>query len=457
MLLADLPPGLVYVTIAVLALAETAVLLGVAVPTLTPLLFAGFLASVGSVELPVLIAVATVAAAAGDSLGYREGRRYGARLRTSRLGRRVGDGRWRRADALFARRGGQAVFLGRLVTVVRTLMPRLAGSSGLPYRAFLLWNAPATAVWAASAAGAGYLAGASYTSLAGYFGKAGVAVVVLVAALAGLALAGRAVGRHPEPVRQAVRRLADTPVARHAVRAYGDAVDRLAARYGPRAVLVADVAMAVVVLYALFGAVSVGAVAWAVRFTGVPQVDAPVAAWVAANADDRLRAVAAVVLATLRSSNVLTMVGVAAIWAAYRGGARLTRPVDVLGTVGAVLPLVVLGLLVDASGLTLSPQRAVEPLYPAQNALVAAGLGTLAWFATRHSPSWPRRVAAWTAAAAGVVLVSAARLYLGLSWPSEIVVAVLVGHRVERHPGHGVAYQRAHPRRRPAGRGGRCA
>src|SRR5258706_519175 len=129
---------------------------------------------------PGEITLLLVGAMAGDSIGYLAGRRLGPRLRTTRLGQRVGNDRWEKADALLRRHGGRAVFLGRFVAFARTLVPRLAGISGLPYREFLPWDAAGAIALASGTVLLGYAAGRSYETVTDVFGKASSAVLALV-------------------------------------------------------------------------------------------------------------------------------------------------------------------------------------------------------------------------------------------------------------------------------------
>ena len=94
----------------------------------------------------VLWGVITVCAALGDSIGYAIGRRFGPTLRESKLVRRHGANDWDRAADFLRRRGALAVYFGRFLPVIRTLIPAAAGASGLPYRKF----APAVIAGAAS-------------------------------------------------------------------------------------------------------------------------------------------------------------------------------------------------------------------------------------------------------------------------------------------------------------------
>ena len=67
----------------------------------------------------------------GESVGYLLGRRFGDRLRSSRLGRRLGEQHWAKAEGFLNGRGGRAVFAARFVAVVYALLPVVAGTVGM--------------------------------------------------------------------------------------------------------------------------------------------------------------------------------------------------------------------------------------------------------------------------------------------------------------------------------------
>lgn len=141
-----------------LAFAEAAILVGMVLPGETALLVAGVFcnSAYGKLDLGLMIAIAVVAAIAGDSVGYEFGKKFGPSLRRSRLGRWVGEPRWSTVDAFIHKHGGKAVLLGRLTAILRALMPSMAGMSGMRYRTFLLWNAAGGIIWAPGCVLLGY-------------------------------------------------------------------------------------------------------------------------------------------------------------------------------------------------------------------------------------------------------------------------------------------------------------
>lgn len=172
-----------YVLLFALTLLEASAFVGLFVPGETALILAGVLAQRGELRLSIVLVVAVVGAVLGDSIGYELGRHLGPRLRASRLGRRLGDERWERAHEYVRTRGGRSVFLARFVGLLRALVPAVAGSSGMRYRTFLLWNVLGALVAAPAVIVAGYVAGESYRTLDRYLGRASLIV-------AGVALAG---------------------------------------------------------------------------------------------------------------------------------------------------------------------------------------------------------------------------------------------------------------------------
>jgi membrane-associated protein len=82
-------------------------------------------------EALALIAAGVLGCFAGASGGYFLGRRYGTRLRHGRLGRRIGEARWARAERLLER-SGWALALAYFLPMLHALTPAVAGTVGMP-------------------------------------------------------------------------------------------------------------------------------------------------------------------------------------------------------------------------------------------------------------------------------------------------------------------------------------
>jgi membrane protein DedA with SNARE-associated domain len=182
-LLTSVPTWLLYLLVFALPFLEASVFLGFVLPGETAVVFGGVLASQDKVSIWLVLLLAVVGAIGGDAVGYDLGRRYGAGLQQSRIGRLVGDERWHAAEAFLNRRGGAAVFLGRWTAVLRAMVPGAAGMARLPYRTFLLYNALGGLSWAVACGLGGFLVGnviGRYVSGMGY--AIGSVVLLFVAA-----------------------------------------------------------------------------------------------------------------------------------------------------------------------------------------------------------------------------------------------------------------------------------
>ncbi len=202
-LLVAVPVWTVYLLVFLLPFVECSLFVGFLFPGETALVLAGVLASgavpgTGRVDVVALCVLATLGAVLGDSVGWLVGRRYGPAVQRSRLGRVVGDARWRTAEAFLRRRGGPAVFLGRFTALLRALLPSAAGMARLPFRTFLVWNALGGLVWANACVLGGTAAGASYHQLERWLGRGALALTAVVGvALVAVHLVRRRRGHGP--------------------------------------------------------------------------------------------------------------------------------------------------------------------------------------------------------------------------------------------------------------------
>ncbi|UQX86763.1 DedA family protein [Jatrophihabitans telluris] len=176
-----------YVIAAGLAFAEAAILVGLVLPGETALLVAGYFCHEKVLNVWVMVPLAIVAAIAGDSVGFEFGRKFGPRIRRSRLGRFVGEPRWQNTDQFIHRHGGKAVLFGRLTAVLRALTPSMAGMSGMHYPTFLAWNATGGILWGGGCVLLGYAFASALHRVEQYLTWAPLAVLALVI-LAAIAL-----------------------------------------------------------------------------------------------------------------------------------------------------------------------------------------------------------------------------------------------------------------------------
>ncbi|MFG2791045.1 DedA family protein [Streptomyces sp. NPDC048419] len=182
--LTGLSGPVVYAVIVALVFTEDALFFGFVLPGETAVIVGGVLARRGTVDLLWLTVAVVLAAIAGDSVGYEIGRHLGPPLlRTRPLRRRAK--RVDKARDLLRRRGPAAVFVGRFLAFLRSLVPALAGASSMAYRRFLLYNALGGLVWGLGNVAAGYAAGAAFQRVEGVVGNT-VALISAVLVVVGL-------------------------------------------------------------------------------------------------------------------------------------------------------------------------------------------------------------------------------------------------------------------------------
>lgn len=148
-----------YVGIFIVILAETGIIFGCFFPGDSLLFTAGMLASKGLLHLSYLIPVVIVAAIMGYVLGYWCGAKLGHWLL-----RRPDGIFWKRkylqqAHDFYDKHGGQAMILCRLVPIVRTFCPIVAGMGNMPMRRYMRYNVMGAIIWACALPTLGYFVG----------------------------------------------------------------------------------------------------------------------------------------------------------------------------------------------------------------------------------------------------------------------------------------------------------
>ena len=161
----------------------------------------GALASQGKLNFVLVVLVSSLANLAGSLLAFYLTRRYGERVVLSRAGRRVGlsRGHLRLANRFFARFGLWAVFVGRLLPIVRTYISFPAGISKIGYVRFTLATLAGAIPWNLALAYAGLKLGQNYAKVAAVMSPFVIPIAIGVLLL--LALAwwfGRRLGEDEE-------------------------------------------------------------------------------------------------------------------------------------------------------------------------------------------------------------------------------------------------------------------
>lgn len=140
------------------------------IPSEVVLPVSGFLAGQGRMSLPAAIIGATLGSLVGAAVLYWLGARTSQR-RLERAADRiplVDQDDLRRSRAWFDRHGRRAVFTGRFVPVVRSLVSIPAGIERMPVAAFALYTFLGSGIYNAVLIGGGYLLGDRWTDVGRY-------------------------------------------------------------------------------------------------------------------------------------------------------------------------------------------------------------------------------------------------------------------------------------------------
>jgi len=146
---------------------------------------AGFVAAQGELDIVLAILAGTAGSVVGALPWYYAGKLFGA-ARLKRMASRFG--RWMTvapddielASVWFVRHGRAAVFFGRLIPAIRTLISVPAGIVRMPMLPFLFYSTIGSLLWTSLLAAIGYILQAHYTLVEGYIDPLSKGVVILV-------------------------------------------------------------------------------------------------------------------------------------------------------------------------------------------------------------------------------------------------------------------------------------
>lgn len=146
---------------------------------------AGFLAAQGKLSLTLTIVIGTAGSVAGTLFWYYIGIWIGeARLKrfAARHGRllTLSPSDIDNARGWFERHGAAAVFFGRMIPAIRTLISVPAGLSNMPFWRFLLYTTLGSSIWTTILTFAGLVLHENYTRVEGYINPLSKLVLIVV-------------------------------------------------------------------------------------------------------------------------------------------------------------------------------------------------------------------------------------------------------------------------------------
>ncbi len=139
---------------------------GVPVPGETVLILGAVYAGSGHLNIALVVLLAFIGALLGDNIGFAIGH-FGGRPLVERYGRYVflTPERLDKATRFFQRHGGKIIIVARFIEGLRQANGIIAGTSGMRWPRFLVFNAIGAALWVAVWASIGYFSGSHINAI----------------------------------------------------------------------------------------------------------------------------------------------------------------------------------------------------------------------------------------------------------------------------------------------------
>lgn len=160
----DMPGGhiWIYVLLGAIIFIETGLVIFPFLPGDSILFFVGGLAAMSSGKLSIwlLMLVMGIIAFIANLLNYEIGRRFGDVIpKHKTLSKFLKPEYMDEAHQFFEKWGSWAIFLGRFMPIIRTVVPFTAGAGKMPHKKFVFFNLLGGFAWVIVGLGAGYIFG----------------------------------------------------------------------------------------------------------------------------------------------------------------------------------------------------------------------------------------------------------------------------------------------------------
>jgi len=130
-----------------LAFMETCVGIGLFVPSLLLVIVCSVLYANDAANLWLMAGMALIGSSLGDHVGYYAGRALGPQVEQSRVVQRNLN-KWQRTEDLVRRYGPWAIFVGRFIPAIRSLVPAMVGITDFPRWRYTPLDLAACSLWA---------------------------------------------------------------------------------------------------------------------------------------------------------------------------------------------------------------------------------------------------------------------------------------------------------------------
>lgn len=172
----------VYVILFLIIFAETGLIILTFLMPFLPgdaLIFAiGMIAANNQIEFGLIIPLLMFAALLGDNVNYLIGKRFGNYILSNESKFFIKEKHIIKAKEFFERNGKQSIIIARFVPVIRTIVPFLCGTTGVPYKTFLLYSVIGAVMWVGLIGTVGYFLG-TFEFVKAHLGKFIIGIIIL--------------------------------------------------------------------------------------------------------------------------------------------------------------------------------------------------------------------------------------------------------------------------------------
>jgi membrane-associated protein len=167
------------VGLAIIVFVETGLLIGFFLPGDSLLVTAGLFAARGDLEVVPMIVVLSIAAIAGDTVGYYIGARTGPKLFTRPDSLLFNRKHLITTKEFYERHGPFTIVIARFIPILRTFAPVVAGIGAMEYRRFIVYNVAGGIGWVVTTVLGGYYLGQLVPNIHDHIHKVIAVVIVL--------------------------------------------------------------------------------------------------------------------------------------------------------------------------------------------------------------------------------------------------------------------------------------
>ena len=136
-----------YAILSLIIFLETGLVATPFLPGDSLLFAAGSFASLGSLNLTILLTILSISAIIGDSVNYSIGRYIGPKVFKSESSILLNKKYLLRTQEFYDKHGKKTIFLARFVPIIRTFAPFIAGIGEMKYTSFLKYNILGGITW----------------------------------------------------------------------------------------------------------------------------------------------------------------------------------------------------------------------------------------------------------------------------------------------------------------------